>query len=249
MSDSKELVEHKTQLPVEDLGVGFDDMDGQDFSAPFLVICQSTSPYLKPEHQLYIPDAKPSMIINAQNMNCYTAVTVIPCKYSFRNVEWKPRGSGGGFVASYHRENTPTDLSTDALTGRIVRPNGNEVLPTAYYLCMLMEEGFDRVIIPMYSTQLKKSRKWNSMMVSIKQGGKALPIFAHSWKLTTVSESNAKGSWYGWKSPEIEDYIPDLDMDVYNQAKELGQIDNFLPEKLLEAQAVVTGQTTTTDAF
>lgn len=224
-----------TQLPVEDLGLGFEDMEGQDFSAPFLVICQANSPYLNPTHQLYIEEARQSMIINTQNMNCYEEVNVIPCKYTFKNVEWKPRGTGGGFVGSYARSNTPIDISVDPITRKIIRKNGNEIMPTAYYLCMLQEEDFDRIIIPMSSTQLKKARKWNSTMTSKKQNGKSVPIFANSYNLSTVSEANNKGSWYGWKI-EYGAYIPDLNMDVYNSAKELSSLDNFLPEKLIETQ-------------
>lgn len=246
MSEEKDLVEMKTQLPAEDLGTGFEDMEGQDFSAPFLVICQANSPYLNPTHQLFIPEARQSAIINTQNMNVYSEVNVIPVKYKFKHVEWKPRNTGGGFVASYDRDNTPTDLFTDPTNGRIVRKNGNEIMPTAYYLCMLAEEGFDRVIIPMYSTQLKKSRKWNSMMVSLKQDGKPIPMFAEMYTLSTVGEANNKGSWYGWKI-EPAQYVPDMTMDLYNAAKELAQnTQNFLPEKLLEAQAQSQSPT---DAF
>lgn len=235
MSD-KDLEVRNTQLPAEDLGAGFEDMEGTDFSAPFLVICQANSPYLNPTHQLYIEDCKQSNIVNTSSMQCYQEVNIIPVKYAFKNVEWKPRNTGGGFVGSYYRDKTPEDLHTDPMTGRIVRSNGNEILPTAYYLCMLQEEGFEKVIIPFYSTQLKKSRKWNTLMFAMKQQGKALPMFSHTWKLSTVAESNNKGSWYGWKI-ETGLYVPDLSMDIYNTAKELSKIDNFLPERLLEAQS------------
>lgn len=235
-------VEEKNELlvPSEDTGLGFEDMENQDFSAPFLVICQGMSPYINPTHTLYNPEARPGMIVNTQNGNIYTDVNVIPCRYAFRHVEWKPRNMGGGFVASYSREHTPDDIVTDPLTGRTKRKsNGNEILPTAYYLCLIVEEGFDRIIIPMYSTQLKKSRKWNSLMAGLKQGNKPVPIFGMSYILSVVQEANTKGSWYGWK---IEPSVPTLsiDEDIYKLAKETHAMDNFLPERLIEAMSQTT---------
>jgi hypothetical protein len=59
-------------------------------------------------------------------------------------------------------------------------------------------------LITMKSTQLKKSRKWNSMMMSTKLMGKngpyTPPMYSHLYRLTTQAESNDKGKWYGWKS-------------------------------------------------
>ena len=51
-------------------------------------------------------------------------------------------------------------------------------------------------LIVMKSTQLKKSRKWNSMMQSVKVEGKnglfTPPMFSQIYRLTIVSESNSK---------------------------------------------------------
>ena len=55
----------------------------------------------------------------------------------------------------------------------------------------------------MKSTQLKKSRKWNSMMASRSMQGQNGPFtpprFSHIYHLKTVSEENSKGSWHGWE--------------------------------------------------
>ena len=55
----------------------------------------------------------------------------------------------------------------------------------------------------MKATQLKKSRKWNSMMLNLKLNGKnglfTPPSYSHYYRLKTVKEGNDKGSWYGWE--------------------------------------------------
>jgi len=211
---------------------GFDDFEAQDFSAPFLVILQSNSPYVLEGNQLYISEARPGRILNTQNGKFYKECRVIPCKYSFRTVEWKPRGSGGGFVASYQRGDEPDDLVADQLTGKVNRVNGNLMQQTGYYLCLLLDgEDRGRVIVPMTSTQLKKSRNWNSKMVAYKQeDGNGVPPWGQIYRLSVVSESNSKGSWYGWR---IEFDSEVTDTQLYNYAKEVHQIENFLPERLL----------------
>jgi hypothetical protein len=59
----------------------------------------------------------------------------------------------------------------------------------------------------MKSTQLKKSRKWNSMMMSVKLQGKnglfTPPMYSQVYRLTTVKESNDKGQWFGWEVERV----------------------------------------------
>jgi hypothetical protein len=57
----------------------------------------------------------------------------------------------------------------------------------------------------MKSTQRKKSKKWNSMMMSLrdkKKDGtgffKPAP-FTQRYRMKTVLEKNQLGSWYGWE--------------------------------------------------
>jgi len=67
---------------------------------------------------------------------------------------------------------------------------------------------------------LKKSRKWNSMMQSVKMQGKnglfTPPMFSQVYRLTTAAESNDKGKWFGW---EIERVGSVEDPNVYAAAK------------------------------
>mgnify|MGYP003659498640 CR=1 FL=1 len=54
------------------------------------------------------------------------------------------------------------------------------------------------------STQLKKSRKWNSMAAAAQEKGAngnvfSPPRYAYVYELKTISEENSKGSWHGWE--------------------------------------------------
>jgi hypothetical protein len=75
-------------------------------------------------------------------------------------------------------------------------------------------------LISMKSTQLKISRKWNSMMMGLKLQGKnglfTPPTYSHIYKLKTVQLSNDKGTWFGW---DVSTVGPVQDNGVYEIAK------------------------------
>jgi len=72
----------------------------------------------------------------------------------------------------------------------------------------------------MKSTQLKVSRKWNSMMMGIKMQGKnglfTPPTYSHIYNLSTVQMSNDKGTWFGW---DVSKVGPVTDKPIYDMAK------------------------------
>ena len=100
--------------------------------------------------------------------------------------------------------------------------NGNYIDNTANHYVMVVDKNGvpNPALIVMKSTQLKKSRKWNSMMMSVKlEGANGLytpPMFSQQYRLTVMSESNDRGKWHGW---EIERIGSVEDAGVYQSAK------------------------------
>lgn len=229
MADTKDIKD----LMLNDAGRGFEDMSGQDFGAPFLQILQGQSPQLQEGNPAYVEDARAGLIINTQSQAVHKEITVIPVRYTFKTVEWKQRQAGGGFVASYSRGEEPTDVVVDALTGRMSREsNGNNLVQTSYHLVMVKEEQWDKAIIPMFSTQLKKSRRWNSVMASYRLTDVlTAPMFSHYFRLSTALEKNSLGAWYGWvinPAGELDD------AGLFLRAKDAFEKNvNFLPERLI----------------
>jgi hypothetical protein len=72
----------------------------------------------------------------------------------------------------------------------------------------------------MKSTQLKKGRKWNSMIQGRTAMGKngpfQMPRFSNVYLLRSVSEENSKGSWHGW---DVSLEGPVTDGALYGQAR------------------------------
>ena len=79
-------------------------------------------------------------------------------------------------------------------------------------------------LISMKATQLKISRKWNSMMMGIKMQVKSglftPPTYSHIYNLKTVQQSNDKGTWFGW---DVSKVGPVQDKSVYDIAKNFAE--------------------------
>ena len=210
----------------DDANNGFDGMGQEDFALPFLRLLTNTSPEVGE-----VDGALPGMIMNTVTGELHdgkAGIIVIPVTYVRQYIEWAPRGSGSGApIAVYpatsdiltrtHRE--PGD-SKDYLD------NGNYIENTAnHYVMVINDSGIpEPALITMKSTQLKKSRKWNSMLMSTKMMGKngpfTPPMYSHLYRLTTQAESNDKGKWFGW---EVEKVGPVEDMNAYTAAKSFAQ--------------------------
>jgi hypothetical protein len=161
------------------------------------------------------------IILSTQEVS--DSLNVIPVLYQLRYVEWKPRESGGGFVESHHADSgILSKTKRDQVTFKDVLPSGNYIATTAYHYVLVQgkDGSWSQAVISMTSTQLKKSRRWNSLMLTQKVSGPSgsftPPTYAMIYKLTTVSESNDRGSWFGYqveKTGQVED------AGIYNEAK------------------------------
>ena len=84
--------------------------------------------------------------------------------------------------------------------------NGNYIEETASHYVLIVEpDKTSTALLTMKSTQRKKSKKWNSMMMSLRQKRKSgagffKPApFTQRYSLKTVLEKNNLGSWFGWE--------------------------------------------------
>jgi len=185
------------------------DMGQEDLALPFLKVLSQLSPELES-----IEGAKAGMVINTVTSKLYDGskgVLVLPCYYERKYIEWAPRGSGSGAPINVY------PATSDVLSKTFKKPgdskdyleNGNYIETTAqHYVVVLDEAGSHPALVVMKSTQLKKSRKWNSMIMTTKLVGKDgrpfnPPPFSHVYRLFTSKESNDKGTWYGWEVERV----------------------------------------------
>lgn len=210
----------------QDAHSGFENMNQEDFALPFLRLLTNTSPEVGE-----LDGAMPGMIYNSVTGELYDGkkgILVVPCVYNRVYIEWAPRGSGSGAPVAIHPATSDILSKTHREPGesKDYLDNGNYVENTANHYVMVLDENNvpNPALIVMKSTQLKKSRKWNSMMMSVKLQGKnglyTPPMYSQIYRLTTVGESNDKGKWFGW---EIERVGSVEDAGIYQAAKAFAQ--------------------------
>lgn len=206
----------------QDASSGFESMSQEDFALPFLRLLTTTSPEIGE-----MDGAMPGMVLNTVTGELYDGkqgIMVIPCAYVRQYIEWAPRGTGSGAPLSIYPATSDILSRTHREPGdnKDYLDNGNYVENTAnHYVLVVGASGMpEPALITMKSTQLKKSRKWNSMMMSVKLMGKngayTPPMYSQIYRLSTQAESNDKGKWYGW---EIERVGTVEDMHLYQAAK------------------------------
>ena len=205
-----------------DAHAGLDNVAQEDLALPFLKVLSQLSPELES-----VEGAKAGMIYNTVTGEVYDGaqgIQVVPCHYERKYIEWAPRGQGSGAPANVYPATSDIMSKTFRKPGdsKDYLDNGNYIENSAqHYVLILDKEGNSTpALIVMKATQLKKSRKWNSMMMTIKLIGKngpfTPPSYSHVYRLTTSKESNDKGTWYGW---EVERVGPVEDAVVYQTAK------------------------------
>ena len=215
------------EMLMQDAGAGLKGLGANDFAIPFLAILQKGSPQVSKANSKYVKDAQIGMVMNTVTLELYDGdlgIIFIPCAYNKMVVEWKPRDSGGGFVAQHKDGDQLVQRSTRNERGQLVAPEtGNILIDTAYHYGLhLHEDGrLEWAVVSMYSTQLKKSRVWNTMMRNIVVKGPKGPFnppsFSHMYRLTTVGETKDTYDWMGWRIIS-EGRITDV--DVYKAARE-----------------------------
>jgi hypothetical protein len=231
VQEEKKVVALATTSGFEEFaGHGFEEVRNEDAAIPFLRILAQLSPQVNKRDGKYVQNAEAGMLYNNVFNKAYSGeegILVVPCYFAPRYKEWKPRASGGGFVATYTPDEAIPLLKKCVQNDRReqILPNGNLLQDTAdWYVLFLHEEGVQRAIISMVSTQLKKSRLWNAAMGALTSKGAkgvyTLPTFANVYRMKTVPESNDKGDWFGWEvSRERELNRSDIDdEDLFQQA-------------------------------
>jgi len=210
----------------EDAGGGLENMTADDFTIPRLKILQALSPEVNKRDGKYIEGAASGDITNTVTKELYTQENpcfVLPVAYKRLFLEWGPRESGGGLVKQHMDASILSETTKDSSYADVL-PNGNYIQTSAtHYVLILEGDSFQQAMIPMAGTQLKRSRTWNSVMSSIKVKGSSgnvftPPSYSHKYKLTTVPESNDRGTWFGW-NVETVGAITESEMHLYEAAK------------------------------
>ena len=204
-----------------DANQGAQNISQEDLALPFLKILGQLSPEVNKRDGKYVEGAEPGLIINTVTNELYNDVDVIPCHYKRQYIEWQDRGTSTGAPVAIHEPDS--DIICQTTRGKDYKDrlaNGNYLENTASHFVLVRGANPHTALISMKSTQLKVSRKWNSMMMGLKMQGKnglfTPPTYSHIYNLKTVQMSNDKGTWFGW---DVSKVGPVEQKDLYDMAK------------------------------
>ena len=206
-----------------DAGQGVANIKQEDLALPFLKVLGQLSPEVNKRDAKHVEGATPGMIINTVTNELYDGekgIQVLPVYYKRQHIEWQDRGESKGAPVNIYDAGDDIPKTTRDKSFKDRLANGNYLENTVSHFVVLLGKTPTTALISMKATQLKISRKWNSMMMGIKMQGKnglfTPPTYSHIYKLKTVQQSNDKGTWFGW---DVSKVGPITDKGIYEIAK------------------------------
>ena len=224
-----------------DAGAGMEGATQESFAIPFLGVLQKGSPQVDEASGAALEGAKAGMFFENVTGRMYDGkkgVLVVPCAYRRVFLRWAPKGmSGSGFkgemtvdeVATLRANGTIKDLD-----GRLYFPledgtvndkKCDRVADVRNHYVLLIDEAsgsWTQALLSLGSTQIKKSKALMAALASVKivnPGNGQMytpPTFANLVRVTSVPESNDKGTWFGVRF-EVAGRVQRT--DVYGDAK------------------------------
>lgn len=201
-------------LIIEDAGTASEGMTQEDMMIPRLSILQALSPQVNKRDGSYVEGAEAGHIYDTVSNTVFDGekgITVLPISYRRAHVEWK--ADRGGFVAD-HGNDASVLTGCENQDGKMITDQGTEIVVNAEYFLFVIDKdgGYTPAVLSMSSSQLKKSRRWNSMINRLQiphpteENATINPaMFWTAYQLTTVPEENDKGSWFGWNIEMLYD--------------------------------------------
>lgn len=214
----------------EDAGHGVDNLGMDDVGVPYLYVLQTNSPQVNEDSDQYVKGARPGMFYNNVSGEVFdgreTGIEVIPCGYERKLVEWKDRDAGGGYVADHAIDGPVMSETTPDERGRPKLANGNLIVETAYHYVYMKNPHtgmWDEIVIPMKSTALKKSRRWNKSLMSTLIPGttKQAPRWLYLYTLKTVKEQKDTNTWSNFDVTRTDQMVT---QEQYVKARDFAKI-------------------------
>lgn len=205
---------------MEDAGVGQENMTRDDYEIPRILLIQNTHDFTKKNKPDYHPDANEGDFIflpERRIVSGEAGFDFIPVFY--RRTVIEQTEDVGSFVREVGLLWAQEGLEPE---------KGNVFAPVADYYGLIIEGGTTKqAFLRMKSTQLKKSRRWNTMIAALQvpvdeaeweaacKKEKITPelgaapegydgeyfnpaMFYRTYHMTSVPEGNDKGDWMGW---------------------------------------------------
>jgi len=209
---------------------GTENITAEDLIIPRLELVQDLSPCRKKQDPNYIDGIEEGMLYNnVTRQNYGLEALVLPVYYKKEFLLWKTRDSGGGFRGAFESKTEAEKFKSSLEDHQHI-----EIADTAQHFCLLIHptsNKVEEVVVSMSRSKLKVSRKWNSL-IRMNSGDS----FSRVYKISTVSEKNAKNQDYynfcispaGYPTAEVYDRAEKLYEAI---SSGLGKVDRKFDEE------------------
>jgi len=197
----------------EGSGMGNENVTSEHISVPRVKLLQKMNNEVDPNHSEYIKDAKEGDFINTVTGENYgSSLIVVNTHFKEEYVVWRKRTEGGGLVGNF----TSRPDAEQYLADNGLDVDKHDITQTHIHTLLRLDEETQAVsdipfLFDCASSKLKVSRDWNVQL--LKLGGK-VNRFSYMWRMSSVPQSNAKGTWVnidiepvGWLNKEAYDKV------------------------------------------
>jgi hypothetical protein len=186
-------------------GAGLSD-NVEDRGIPRIAIAQKGSKQVNKKEPKFINGLEVGNVFNTLTGEMWDAegegLPILPCFMRVIWNEWTPQDAGGGFHGSHPRDCNKQAMGAKPREGRrdiFDLPNGNELILTHDYYCVI-PESWTHCVIGMKSTDLSASQTLQGLIgarkAMIKNRMIELPAYEKVFTLRTVYDKNDSGDWY-----------------------------------------------------
>ena len=187
-------------------GLGNENVQLDDLAVPRINLLQQLSPQVQKSKPEFIAGAEAGMFHNSVTNELYASIYVINLFYHREIAAFRKRPLGGGFLGNY-----PTLEAAQAkVTADNVPLDHVDFVDSANHTLLLLDEKGQpktQALMSLNGTKMRVSNQWNSEIQLLDPNA---PRFGSVWLLSTVLQSNAKGSWHnlkvdfaGWAPAEL----------------------------------------------
>jgi hypothetical protein len=200
----------------DDTLAGFEDINNETMSIPFVRLLQKLSPQLDKQKAEFLVGGEEGQFFNTITKEIIgNEFSCIVLKFERVYIEWKP--NRGGFCG-YHSPENAEQIAASKVFGDWKTKDGNSLDETYVYLVLIAgKEKEGPMVLSFSSSAIKVAREWNRLMTThiMENGQKAKPYYL-IWHVKAEYQSNDKGTWY---NPGIK-FMGYIGAEQYAFAKE-----------------------------
>ena len=195
MSNDISIVTSKMPAHIQEgSAMGNENVTSEHISVPRVKLLQKMNHEVDPNHSEYVEGAKEGDFINTVTGENYgSSLVVVNTHFKEEYVIWRKRTEGGGLVGNFaNRAEAEKYLEDNGLDA-----DKHDITQTHIHTLLRMDEKTQEIsdipfLFDCASSKLKVSRDWNVQL--LKLGGN-VNRFSYMWRMSSVPQSNAKGSW------------------------------------------------------